>query len=273
LPLAQAGTLVDEVCSVDDLPLHAGFMRHLPKDHRLRRFLCTFDLIISWFGDREGRWEQTLRRACTGTWIVQPYHEVHAFEGHVSDFYLQSLAGLGLHEQSGVRAGQPREPILRDVSFSGPQPPGDGGAEEGSFLCLHPGSGSTRKNWAREAFLEVAHEAFHRWRLPSIVLIGPAETNQLEFWTKAEGPSLSVKEGLPILEVAGTLRRAAFYVGNDSGITHMAAAMGVPAVALFGPTDPARWAPRGKHVQVLLQPITPEQVLSSLKRSLGYPTC
>ncbi len=72
LPLAQTGTLVDEVLSADDLPLHAGFMTDLPGDHVLIRFLAAFELIISWFGDREGLWEKTLRGACAGRLLVQP---------------------------------------------------------------------------------------------------------------------------------------------------------------------------------------------------------
>jgi len=62
--------------------------------------------------------------------------------------------------------------------------------------------------------------------------------------------------------------RAALYVGNDSGITHLAAAVGVPVVALFGPTDPARWAPRGGRVEVLAQETSPQQVLTALARIL-----
>ncbi len=44
---------------------------------------------------------------------------------------------------------------------------------------------------------------------------------------------------------------ASHYIGNDSGITHLAAALGTPTLALFGPTDPAQWAPRGPHVRIL----------------------
>lgn len=268
LPLARAGALVDEVRSVDDLPLHAGFMSDLSEDHPLSRFLAAFDLIISWFGDREGRWEKTLRGACAGSLLVHPYHRVHAFEGHVSDFYLTTLKESGLCVQDSVGQRQPAAPILRDTVFPQSHPSGDDRAEGGPFLCLHPGSGSSRKNWPKEDFLEVADGAFRRWRLPSTVLIGPAELGQKAFWNQAGGPALSVKEGDPVLEVARTLRRAALYVGNDSGITHLAAAVGVPVVALFGPTDPARWAPRGRDVEILVQPISSQQVLEALERLL-----
>ena len=266
LPLAKAGALVDEVRSVDDLPLHAGFMSDLPKNHALSRFLADFDLVISWFGDREGRWEKTLRGACAGRLLVQPYHRVHAFEGHVSEFYLTTLGELAPCFQDGVGQGHPPTPLLREAVFPESHPSGNERAEAGPFLCLHPGSGSEQKNWAKEDFLEVAEGAFRRWRLPSTVLIGPAEQGQRAFWNEAGGPSLSVREGLPILEVARILRRAALYVGNDSGITHLAAAVGVPVVALFGPTDPARWAPRGGRVEVLAQEAAPQEVLTTLGR-------
>ena len=266
LPLARTETLVDDVLSADDLPLHAGFMTDLPRDHPLSRFLAAFDLIISWFGDREGLWEKTLRGACAGRLLVQPYQGVHSFEGHVSEFYLTTLKELDPCFQDRMVQGQPPAPLLQDTVFSESHPTGDDRAGGGPFLCLHPGSGSARKNWPKEDFLEVADGAFRRWRLPSTVLIGPAEQGQRAFWSEAGGPSLSVKEGLPILEVARMLRRAALYVGNDSGITHLAAAVGVPVVALFGPTDPVRWAPRGGRVEVLAQETSPQQVLAALGR-------
>jgi ADP-heptose:LPS heptosyltransferase len=54
-----------------------------------------------------------------------------------------------------------------------------------------------------------------------------------------------------LYELACWLAGASLYVGNDSGITHLAAAAGAPVVALFGPTDPAVWAPRGPRVRVV----------------------
>jgi ADP-heptose:LPS heptosyltransferase len=53
-----------------------------------------------------------------------------------------------------------------------------------------------------------------------------------------------------LYELAGWLARARLYIGNDSGITHLAAAVGTPVLALFGPTDPAVWGPRGRNVRI-----------------------
>jgi ADP-heptose:LPS heptosyltransferase len=57
-----------------------------------------------------------------------------------------------------------------------------------------------------------------------------------------------------LYELGCWLRRARLYIGNDSGISHLAAAVGTPVVAMFGPTDPAVWAPRGEHVTVIRAP-------------------
>jgi ADP-heptose:LPS heptosyltransferase len=57
-----------------------------------------------------------------------------------------------------------------------------------------------------------------------------------------------------LYELAGWLATARVYAGNDSGITHLAAAVGTPIVALFGPTDPRMWAPRGREVCVIARP-------------------
>jgi len=51
--------------------------------------------------------------------------------------------------------------------------------------------------------------------------------------------------------LAGVLQRCSAFIGNDAGVTHLAAALGVPTLAIFGPTEPARWAPLGRHVRVV----------------------
>jgi ADP-heptose:LPS heptosyltransferase len=266
LPLARESRIADQTHAVDDLPLHAGFVNDLPADHPLSRFLDGFDLIVSWFGDREGQWERTLRRRKAGKVVVRPFHRIHAFQGHASEYYFTTLDALGLSEGDGHGPG--RVPSLRVLTPGFPETHRRGAkrTDSGPFLCLHPGSGSEKKNWPKESFLEVARGAFRLWGLPSTVLLGPAEEGQRIFWTKTREPYLSVKKGLAIPEVARLLHSATLYVGNDSGITHLAAALDIPVVALFGPTDPSRWAPMGLRVEILRQPISPQDALAALGR-------
>ena len=123
------------------------------------------------------------------------------------------------------------------------------------FVAVHPGSGSTTKNWPLDRFEAIAHRVRQETSRGIVWLIGPAEK---ERGTLPHGASRdTVMADLALVEVAGLLALADTYLGNDSGITQIAAAVrrrdgrATPTVALFGPTAPRVWAPRGEHVRVV----------------------
>ena len=111
-------------------------------------------------------------------------------------------------------------------------------------LAIHPGAGSVAKRWALEGF----HDVARRWREAGgdvVEIVGPAERDL---------PSVAEAHRVvdwSLVDVAALLARADAYVGNDSGITHLAAAMGARGVAIFGPTAARRWAPRGDGIGTL----------------------
>ncbi|MCC6393041.1 MAG: glycosyltransferase family 9 protein [Bryobacterales bacterium] len=152
---------------------------------------------------------------------------------HAVDFYQQQVGAL-----PGVL---PRLPVER---------------RDGKFLAIHPFSGSPKKNWPFERFEELAEHS----PLPVHWIAGPEE----------DLPGAVRFDNL--WDLAQWLAGASLYIGNDSGITHLAAAAGVPVVAIFGPTDPEVWAPRGVDVQVLRAPhgrmesLATDQVLPYLRR-------
>jgi len=241
LPLAQADGRVDRVISMESLPLYAGFQAKLPGNHRLYRFLADFDMIISWFGDAEGQWEKTLRYISQNSHVF-PLHQYRSFPGHISDYYLSTLKKAGMKHmpesplpdlQSGTLTSTKNQDIKELVGNNRP------------YLCLHPGSGGKKKNWRQENFLAVAHTFYQQWKRPVLVLLGPAEADQKEYWGREKRPFLLILPDLSIIDAAYILSKAAIYAGNDSGMTHLAASLGVPIVALFGPTDPCQWAPKG----------------------------
>jgi lipopolysaccharide heptosyltransferase I len=111
------------------------------------------------------------------------------------------------------------------------------------FAILNPGASWETKRWSPEKFGRVAAEIERNWKLPSLVVFGPGEEELA--WAvvdSSEGsarlaPRTSVPELLPYI------RRARLFVSGDTGPLHLASALGVPAVAIFGPTDPARNGP------------------------------
>ena len=115
-------------------------------------------------------------------------------------------------------------------------------------LAVHPGSGGRRKCWPAAQFAEVAR----RWGRPVVLLEGPADRAAAEdFLAAAPGVPVARAAGLEVPQAASLIAGCAAFVGNDSGLSHLAAALGAPTAAVFGPTDPAIWAPRGRCVRVL----------------------
>jgi ADP-heptose:LPS heptosyltransferase len=114
------------------------------------------------------------------------------------------------------------------------------------FVAAHPGSGSPVKNWPIERFVTVARglAAGQPW----LLVLGPAEAHVPDL----EGSV--VARNWPVRTLGAALSRAGLFLGNDSGASHLAAASGAPTLALFGPTDPALWAPVGPSVATLRAP-------------------
>jgi heptosyltransferase-3 len=106
------------------------------------------------------------------------------------------------------------------------------------FAVIHPFSGSPKKNWPLEQFREVAAHL----EMPVNWSAGPEET--LDHAVRFDD----------LYTLACWLSTARVYLGNDSGISHLAAAVGTPVVAIFLSTDPGIWAPRGPRVTVLRDP-------------------
>lgn len=102
-------------------------------------------------------------------------------------------------------------------------------AKREDFVIIHPGASGPRKTWPLENFQAVAVQLRNvQWCVPG----------------KIED----------LYELACWISTAKLYIGNDSGISHLAAAVGTPVIAIFLATDPRIWAPRGEHVTVLQNP-------------------
>ncbi len=188
--------------------------------------LREFDSIVTWYGsNREEFREQMLE-------LGLPFQFLDALPKHdatihAADFFLKQAGGNGFA-----------------VPTIGCEP-----GTRGDFAVIHPFSGSARKNWPLSRFRELAK----RLALPVQWSAGPEEA--LQDAVRFEN----------LYELACWLASARVYIGNDSGITHLAAAVGTPVVAIFGATDPSVWAPRGKRVRVV-SGITVDEVLEAARQ-------
>ncbi len=243
--LAALGGLVDRVASLDRARIARLYAAGRAADPELTAYIRAFDLVVSYLHDPLETVGENLR--ATGVAQVLSASPVAPPE-HAADHLARPLESLAIYA-----AG--RTPALS-------LPPADRvdgaarlralGLDPARTVVLHPGSGSPRKNWPLAGYRALAGRLTARGLQPLFTL-GEADTAEASALQDARGGPPRV-EGLDLCTLAGVLDAAAAFVGNDSGITHLAAAIGRPCLALFGPTDPAIWGPRGARTAVLRAP-------------------
>jgi ADP-heptose:LPS heptosyltransferase len=125
------------------------------------------------------------------------------------------------------------------------------GGGKAPVIVLHPGSGSPAKNWPIDRFVSLA--ATLAATGPIAWVVGPVEEESgvAAQIAAAAITGATVWRDLALADLARRLVGARLFVGNDSGVAHLAAAVGCPVVVLFGASDPAAWAPRGRSVTVV----------------------
>jgi lipopolysaccharide heptosyltransferase III len=225
----------DRVCSIASTGLDLFGVAGIDPPISLIERLRSFDSIVSWYGANRPEFREQVDA------LGLPFRFLGALPPagerlHAADFFLKQAAGAGL--------AVPRIEC----------PP----AERRDFAVILPFSGSPRKNWPLERYRELAQ----RLSLPVQWCAGPEEA--LDHAVRIEN----------LWDLACWLRGARIYIGNDSGITHLAAAVGTPVVAIFGPTDPELWAPRGDRVHIVngtLDDIDVYQVLDVTHTLLRHP--
>jgi hypothetical protein len=217
-----------------------GIPDRTPSRALLKR-LAGFDSIVSWYGAGRSEFRAAVEALGLPFRFFPALPDVKGAT-HAVDYYLAQARSMG-----GARvAAEPRI---------------DCPCERGGFAAIHPFSGSPRKNWPLERYRQLA-EALAA-RMPVAWCAGPEEA--LDGAVRFED----------LYDLGGWLASASVYIGNDSGITHLAAAVGTPVVALFGPTNPRVWSPRGPRVRVVaatdLEQIQVEDALDALNEIQRTP--
>ena len=139
-------------------------------------------------------------------------------------------------------------------------------------IAIHPGSGGAQKCWPVPSFAALIRHLWQR-NYPILLLAGPADRQRVEdilrlLPLQPQSGLLSTLIDMPLIHVAQHLLQCWCYIGNDSGVTHLAAMLGIPTIALFGPTNPSTWRPIGPGVTVIqeshLQSLAVETVLDAI---------
>ena len=277
--LAGVG-VVRKVLDFDALPMHEAFTDTPLSQCRLPKLLGRHRRLISCFAGTDRKAELRLAAMCgSSDAVFLPVRPTEGFQGHLLDLWTDMLRvpSSARGSQGGTACGlagrgpwaissswrEKARALLRDVRVD----PGR------SYFVLHPGSGSPKKCWPVERFVELA-ELLVRGESQVVFVLGPVECEQ---WDTQQTASLQQEYPVilcpPLTTLAGLLEGASGYVGNDSGVSHLAAAVGAPTVAIFGPTRPEHFAPVGPKVGVVrarsLRRISAQQVVQVLQEVVG----
>jgi heptosyltransferase-3 len=215
-----------------------------PLPGRVRQRLAPFDLALVFSPRPQGGLLHKLgETGVPGVFWVPSFPE--SGREAVAALQARHLAALGLGysprplQLAGVNAGE-----MPDLPGPGP------------WLAMAPGSGQPLKNWPLTHYYEVSRALAWDHQLRVVWLTGPAEAAILPYIEGlAAAQGQMVLAGQPLARVAAVLSGCRLYLGNDSGLTHLAAAAGARGVlGLFGPTDPQVWAPPGERVRILAGP-------------------
>lgn len=241
-------TVVRDASSFDRMDLIALFQHGAQPGLVLRHYLDQFDLIISYATSPEYVFARNLTRLARGEvicWDARPRQNMRM---HMSAYLQQPLRRLGVADNVDL----PRLVPMAEDRQQQAQWWQEHSLNERLSVAIHPGSGSAAKNWPAERFATVARHLQQEQGMQILLVSGPADEAVVAAVERDLGGQgyVLVRE-LPLPVLAALLARCWAYVGNDSGVSHLAAAMGTRVVAIFGPTDAAVWAPLGASVRVL----------------------
>lgn len=248
----------------------ARFLRWI----RQCRFDCVIDLTD---GDRSA-----MLSRLSGAPIRIGFNEEHCWRGllytsvvkvqasavHRVERDLEAVRFLGIEPKPSplvlqTSSGDEQEAARLFDEIGVQQPPGE---NDRPLVMIHPGARYWFKAWPPERFAELADRLTEA--LNCHVLIGGDGRDRdvaEKIRTFARTHPVSLAGRMTLLELAAILKRCALLVSNDNGPMHMAAAQGVPVVALFGPSNPSMWGPRGGKVEVLYKGLDCRQCF--------HPTC
>lgn len=229
-------------------------------DEPQARLLAGAQLIVNFVAGPEETWSANLSRLGGGAPVISlAPTPPPQWDEHATRFLLRQLEPHPI-------LGSATEQMLRSVAERGVGAP----ASRGEAVLVHPGSGSAGKCWPLERFIELIRRlqaAGHTVR----AILGEVE---LDRWPADRIDALKrvceVRTPQTYLDLHAELLQASAFIGNDSGPGHLAGFIGLPTLALFGPTVPDVWRPLGPRVTTIhndpLEALTVDDVWAAAEK-------
>ena len=243
IELARGRYYADATRSIDAKPMAGFFIPNAVVDPDWKAYFGGFNVVISYLFDPDSIFASNVR-SCGVKQVIEA--SPRPKDAHAAVHYCRPLESLAIYVEAPHPRVHPnesdRETASRYMKMVG----------RGPVVAIHPGSGGEKKKWPVENFAAVARWVSDELAAQLVVVQGEADEHVVKRLTKQLEPRPhTVATGLKLVELAAVLERCVLFLGNDSGITHLAAAVGVPVVAVFGSASPSIWEPRGDRVRVV----------------------
>jgi len=256
--LAEAAGLVDRVQSIEARALAGFFARHGNLEPDLVDYFSEFDIILSYLYDPDEIFKTNIARCSPAQFVVGPHRPDENEKIHATKVYLRPLERFAIFDADHL----PRLSVNSQPAAA-------------RQLVLHPGSGSERKNWPEAKWADLLQHLVHDTDLNLLLVGGEAEGERLQHLAAALPPTRTkVAQSLPLTDLARVIQASTAFIGHDSGISHLAAALGLPGIVLWGNTVEEIWRPPHDRITILKNPgglkmITVEEVMEKLNGVLG----
>jgi heptosyltransferase-3 len=253
-------TCIDSIRDLDSIDLHKLFVNHkdfeLEDGDSLISAFAGFEQIVTFLGEPGGDFENNLiyTANCSNpvevtTLELKPDDK---YAEHIIKFYLASFIASQSHHIKPAEIDLKKTyitPCKTDLA-NGRKILNSIGIDTGQKIAvIHPGSGGVAKCWHIDNFYMLAEQLREKNNIEVVFVLGPAEMERFKQSTiNALGTIAPLLCEPSLSETFQVVSCANCFIGNDSGITHMAASAGVPTIACFGPTNPAQYAPIGPGV-------------------------
>ena len=232
--LALLGGLAHEVRSIEAQALAGFFARGGNLSPDLTNYFSSFNLIISYLYDPDKIFQTNVARCTKAQFIAGPHRPNEIESIHATGVFLKPLERLAIFDAD-------KTPRL----LSAPD-------NRENKIAVHPGSGSEKKNWPEAKWCEFVNELTKRTSHDFLLIGGEAEGQKLHRLAgRLPSDRIQIVANDPLSEVARKLNRCSFFIGHDSGITHLAAAVDVPGVVLWGESNEQIWRPCSDKMTII----------------------
>jgi heptosyltransferase-3 len=251
--LAKAAGLIDEVRSIETRAAAGFFARNAPLDEDLSNYFAKFSVIFSYLYDPDGFFQMNVCKVSAAQFIQGRSRPDEGSTLHASDTFLKPLERLAIFEVDA----SPRLSIQRPATSH-------------ATIAIHPNPETGPRAWPEAKWRNLAQAILAKTSYQLVLIGDEAQTRTLQRLV-AEFPAnrATLLSSATLPELASQLGACQAFVGHDSGVSHLAAALGIPSVIIWGNSNATIWKPRGDHVTVLNNRsgaigVTQEEVLSAL---------